>query len=167
MAISSCPLRPSPEDDCFIFRLDSYDISSPEARYRFHQWQPKSLRQIDVDQNRSSLRRLFLSQSFLSTEVDYGALSSVMFANLLFRLRNLTPSVANDPFVQAVRVSQPIPRNRRSEVLLVAGWGLIGLKCWATFWLVERYTMPFDPWWIVAPTIAAAAICTWIYWRRN
>jgi hypothetical protein len=51
--------------------------------------------------------------------------------------------------------------------LLMGGWFLIGIKCWGTFWAVNRYNMPINAWWIVAPTIAAAAVCTWIYRRRN
>jgi len=90
-----------------------------------------------------------------------------MFANLLFRLRNLSPRVAEDPFVREVTVTRPVPRSRRSELLLIIGWGLVGLKCWATFWAVKHYTMPVNAWWIVAPSLLAAAVCTWIYWRRN
>ena len=90
-----------------------------------------------------------------------------MFANFLLRLRNISPHLADHPFVREVRVTRPIRRNRRSEVLLIVGWLLIALKCWATFWMVAHYRMPFNSWWIVAPTLGAAAICTWIYWRRN
>lgn len=90
-----------------------------------------------------------------------------MFTNLLLRLRHLSPRAAEDPFVREVNVTRPVPRSRRSEWLLVIGWFLISLKCWATFWAVEHYAMPINAWWIVAPSLAAAAICTWIYWRRN
>ncbi len=89
-----------------------------------------------------------------------------MFANLLpFRRR---PSPASDRlFVQEVKVSRPLPRSRRSEVLIVVGWFLIALKTGLTFWLVERYQMPFNAWWIVLPTYVCAGLCTWVYWRRN
>jgi hypothetical protein len=90
-----------------------------------------------------------------------------MFANFLLRLRNLSPRAAEDPFVREIRIMRPVPRSRRSEMLLLVGWLLIALKTWGTFWIVQRYQMPFNPWWIVAPTLAAAAVCTWIYWRRN
>lgn len=91
----------------------------------------------------------------------------VMFANLLPFRRRQTPRT-NTAFVRDVAVKRPpIRRNRRSEVLLVVGWGLILCKCWGTFWVVERYQMPFNPWWIVLPTFVAAALCTWVYWRRN
>ena len=90
-----------------------------------------------------------------------------MFANLLLRLRSLSPHVAENPFVRDVKVTRPVPRNRRSELLILLGWGLIALKCWGTFWMVGHYHMPFNAWWIVAPSIVSAAVCTWIYWRRN
>lgn len=90
-----------------------------------------------------------------------------MFANLLLRLRNLPPRASEEAFVREVTVVRPIPRNRRSELLLVIGWFLIGIKCWVTFWAVDRYDMPINAWWIVAPTLVAAAVCTWIYRRRN
>jgi hypothetical protein len=66
-----------------------------------------------------------------------------------------------------VQARRHIGRNRRSERWIVLGWVLIGFKTWGTFWLVEHYDMPFNAWWIVLPTILAAAACTWIYWRRN
>ena len=90
-----------------------------------------------------------------------------MFANLLSAFKRPSPSESDGAFVQQVRVSRVVARSRRSEWLLVAGWILIALKCWATFWAVDHWAMPFNPWWIVAPTVLAAAACTWIYWRRN
>ncbi len=90
-----------------------------------------------------------------------------MFANLL-PFRN--PSDSDDherAFVKEVTVKRPVRRSRRSELLILVGWILIALKCWGTFWVVKHYQMPFNPWWIVLPTLAAAALCTWVYWRRN
>ena len=90
-----------------------------------------------------------------------------MFANLLpFRRRD--PSHSSDHvFVREVTVKRPVRRSRRSEFLIGFGWVLIGLKTWATFWMVDHYTMRFNPWWIVLPTFVAAALCTWVYLRRN
>lgn len=90
-----------------------------------------------------------------------------MFANLL-PFRSPQDREANErAFIREVTVKRRLRRNRRSEVLLVAGWGLILLKCAGTFWLVDHYRMPFNPWWVVGPTLAAAALCTWVYLRRN
>ena len=90
-----------------------------------------------------------------------------MFANLLpFRRRDDGHS-SDLAFVREVTVKRPVRRSRRSELLIGFGWALIGLKTWATFWVVGHYSMPFNPWWIVLPTFAAAALCTWVYLRRN
>mgnify|MGYP003651441771 FL=1 len=89
-----------------------------------------------------------------------------MFANLLPFRRRPTPS-PELAFVRDVNVNRSVGRNSRSEFWIVLGWVLIGLKTWGTFWLVERYAMPFNAWWIVLPTYLCAAVCTWIYWRRN
>lgn len=90
-----------------------------------------------------------------------------MFHHLTSAFRSPSPQDANGAFVADVQVKRIEPRSRRAERLLLVGWLLIALKCWATFWVVHHYAMPFNPWWIVAPTVAAAAACTWIYVRRN
>jgi hypothetical protein len=90
-----------------------------------------------------------------------------MFANLLPFRRRQTPR-HDTAFVRDVSVKRrPIGRNRRSERLLAVGWVLILLKCWGTIWAVDHYAMPINAWWIVFPTLVAAALCTWMYWRRN
>jgi hypothetical protein len=90
-----------------------------------------------------------------------------MFANLLHHLLRRGSHEYDRAFVQEVRVHHRPPRSRRSEALLIACWLLIALKTWAMFWMVDHFRMPFDAWWIVAPTLLAAAICTWIYLRRE
>lgn len=90
-----------------------------------------------------------------------------MFANLLQLLNRQLTSNGDDAFVREVRVHHRVSRNRRSEQLLLWGWILIGVKSVAMFWLVDRYAMPFNAWWIVAPTLIAAAVCTWVYLKRN
>ncbi|MCF3651018.1 hypothetical protein [Synoicihabitans lomoniglobus] len=90
-----------------------------------------------------------------------------MFANFLPFLRRSPPPDSESAFVREVTVTRHEPRSRRSEMLLLGGWILIALKCVGTFWMVRHYAMPFNPWWIVLPTLAAAVLCTWVYWRRN
>ncbi len=90
-----------------------------------------------------------------------------MFHNLISALRSSTPGESNGAFVTDVRVKRPVGRSRRAERLLGWCWALIALKCVATFWVVRHYAMPFNPWWVVAPTLLAGAACTWIYLRRN
>lgn len=91
-----------------------------------------------------------------------------MLANLLhFLTRRRAAEDYDQAFVKGVEVRRPRgPRSRRSERVLVVGWILIGVKCWASWWLIRRYGMPVDPWWIVAPTLMAAGVCTWLYLRR-
>ena len=90
-----------------------------------------------------------------------------MFSNLLQLFHRRLPAEYDRAFVKEVRVRRRVPRSRRSELLLAFCWLLIAVKSWAMFWLVDRYTMPFDAWWIVGPTLLAAIVCTWIYLRRE
>jgi hypothetical protein len=90
-----------------------------------------------------------------------------MFANLLQWIQRRAAPDYEQAFVAEVRVHRRTPRNRRSELLLAVGWALVIIKCWAMFWLVSHYTMPFNAWWIVGPTVLSAAVCTWIYVRRE
>lgn len=90
-----------------------------------------------------------------------------MFSALLQLIHRWSPRDYERAFVREVRVRHREPRSRRSERLLAAGWLLIAIKTWAMFWLASRYALPFDPWWIVGPTLFAAAACTWIYLRRD
>lgn len=90
-----------------------------------------------------------------------------MFANLLRLISRQSPGAYNQAFVDEVRVRHPRRRRPLFELLLVVGWTLMGIKCWATFWAIERYQVPFNGWWIAGPSLAAAAVCTWIYWRRE
>lgn len=90
-----------------------------------------------------------------------------MFANLLRLISRQPPAAYNHAFVEEVRVRQPRVRRRRTEAWLVLGGGLMAVKCWATFWLIQRYQIPLNGWWIAAPSLAAAAVCCWIYLRRD
>ncbi|MCC5023998.1 MAG: hypothetical protein J6386_14965 [Candidatus Synoicihabitans palmerolidicus] len=90
-----------------------------------------------------------------------------MFANFLPFRRSDRAREHDLAFVREVTVKRPVRRSRRSEGLLIIGWALIAGKTWGTFELVEKYGMPFNPWWIVLPTLAATLLCTWVYLRRN
>lgn len=91
-----------------------------------------------------------------------------MLANLLhFFHRRRAAEEYDNAFVRSVEVRPPRgPRNRKSERVLVAGWILIALKCVAVAWSIRAYAIPVNPWWIIAPTLLAAGVCTWIYIRR-
>jgi hypothetical protein len=43
-------------------------------------------------------------------------------------------------------------------------WGLIAAKSLLVVWLVQRYHMPFDPLWVIGPTVAFATLATGLYY---
>ncbi len=59
-----------------------------------------------------------------------------------------------------------LPRNKRSERFILAGWVLVALKCWGVVWLVRHYHLPVGAWWINVPSLAAAVLVTMVYVRR-
>ena len=57
---------------------------------------------------------------------------------------------------------------RRVETLIYFCWGLIVLKCFLVVWAVNRYAMPFNPLWVIAPTVIFAFLATSLYyWLRD
>lgn len=81
--------------------------------------------------------------------------------------RNVNADLANQAFVEKVRSGYPREsRSRRSELVLIGGWGLIIIKCLVVWWLIRVYAVPIHPGWVIFPTIGAAMVCTWLYWRR-
>ncbi len=71
--------------------------------------------------------------------------------------------------MQSLRVTHPRePRSRRSERVLIIGWVLILLKSAAIWWTCHTYPeVRVNPWWVIAPTLAFASLCTLLYWRRD
>ncbi len=66
--------------------------------------------------------------------------------------------------------SRSTPRRRRTRLadrLLLIGCALILAKCAGTFWLIDYYDVPFNGWWIAAPSLAAALACSCIYLYRR
>ncbi|MBL9205602.1 MAG: hypothetical protein JNN01_10990 [Opitutaceae bacterium] len=92
-----------------------------------------------------------------------------MFANLLHLITGSSPASPeyNRAFVQDVAVQSVEPRSRRVERALILGWVLIIMKCVLIAWAISHYRIPIHATWIVAPTLAMAAICTVIYVRRR
>lgn len=70
-------------------------------------------------------------------------------------------------FVRGVRIEGRTPRNRRVERFIAAGWIVILAKSAAVFWLFARYSVPVNPLWVVAPTVAFAALATAVYLLRD
>lgn len=75
----------------------------------------------------------------------------------------------NHLFVEDVRTAHPRePRSRRSERVLLLGWVLIAAKSAGTWWICHAYPeVPVNPWWIIAPTLLFASLCTLVYYFRD
>lgn len=70
-------------------------------------------------------------------------------------------------FVRHVAVKRRIGRNPLVERLILAGWLLIVLKCFAVIWIIDRWAVPFHPYWLIVPTILFAGLCTAVYYWRD
>ncbi len=90
-----------------------------------------------------------------------------MFANLFHLISRRMQPGYDRRFVQGVAVREKTPRNRRVERLIWICWGLIGVKSVVVVWAVRHYAIPFSPLWVIAPTVAFAALCTAVYYWRN
>jgi len=57
---------------------------------------------------------------------------------------------------------------RRVETLIYFCWGLIVLKSFVVVWAVNHYAMPFNPLWVIGPTVTFAFLATSLYyWLRD
>jgi hypothetical protein len=90
-----------------------------------------------------------------------------MFADLI-RLINRRPPIDYEKgFVREVSVSDRQPRNRKVERVLAICWLVIIAKSFAVLWLFNRYHVPVNPLWVIAPTVVFAALCTAVYLLRD
>ena len=61
-----------------------------------------------------------------------------------------------------------VRHRRRIETLIYVCWGLIVLKSFVVVWAVNHYAMPFNPLWVIAPTVCFAFLATSLYyWLRD
>jgi membrane protein YdbS with pleckstrin-like domain len=90
-----------------------------------------------------------------------------MLADLIRLINRRPPADYERGFVREVSVHQKAPRNRRVERLLAICWVLILLKSFAVVWLFDRYYVPVNPLWVIAPTVVFAALCTVVYLLRD
>jgi hypothetical protein len=89
-----------------------------------------------------------------------------VFPNFLQLIsRRAAPEYEQD-FLHEVRPVRKRVRNPRVERLLALAWVLIALKSALVIWAVERYHIPFNPLWVIVPTVAFAGLCTLVYCRR-
>ena len=90
-----------------------------------------------------------------------------MFADFLRLIHRRPTPEYERRFVREVSVSARAPRNRRVERFIGVCWVIILLKSAAVLWLFDRYHVPVNPLWVIAPTILFAALCTIIYLLRD
>ena len=57
-----------------------------------------------------------------------------------------------------------LQHRRRIETLIYIGWGLIVIKAFVVVWAVDRFAMPFNPLWVIAPTLTFAFLATAAYY---
>ena len=70
-------------------------------------------------------------------------------------------------FVEEVTIEETVVRNRRMERLIGIFWVVIVAKCFLIWWVIEHFRIPFSPWWVIAPTLIFAAVCTAVYYWRD
>jgi membrane protein YdbS with pleckstrin-like domain len=90
-----------------------------------------------------------------------------MFANFLHLVSRRRSRNYEHEFIREVRVATKPRRSRRLERLIVIGWVLIAVKSVAVVWAVDHYHVPFNPFWVIGPTVAFAALCTAVYFLRS
>lgn len=49
---------------------------------------------------------------------------------------------------------------RRVRWLMATAWLLIVVKCFAVWWAVGHWHMPFHPMWVIGPTLIFAGLAT-------
>ncbi len=90
-----------------------------------------------------------------------------MFTTLAWLTLPRTPARYERAFVRAVTAREPLARNAWTERFILAGWLAIVVKCLLVIWIIDRWAVPFHPYWINGPTIAMGALVTSIYLRRD
>jgi membrane protein YdbS with pleckstrin-like domain len=90
-----------------------------------------------------------------------------MFADFIRLISRRPPVDYERGFVRGVKVGEKAPRNRRVERLIAICWVVILVKSFAVLWLFDRYHVPVNPLWVIAPTIVFAALCTVVYLLRD
>ncbi|HEY1791936.1 MAG TPA: hypothetical protein VGG34_03400 [Opitutaceae bacterium] len=90
-----------------------------------------------------------------------------MFADLV-RLINGRPSDDYErSFVREVRVTTRSPRDPKTERLILICWAIIVVKSFLVIWIFDRYHVPFNALWVIAPTVIFAALVTVVYMLRD
>jgi hypothetical protein len=90
-----------------------------------------------------------------------------MFVDLVRLINRRASADYERGFVREVKARARTPRNPRVERLFAVCWGLILVKCVAVVWVFDRYHVPVNALWVIAPTIVFATLCTAVYLLRD
>jgi hypothetical protein len=90
-----------------------------------------------------------------------------MFADLVRLINRRTSADYERGFVRDVRVRRKAPRNPKVERLFAICWVVILIKSFVVIWLFDRYHVPVNALWVIAPTIVFAALCSAVYLLRD
>ena len=90
-----------------------------------------------------------------------------MLANLLQLLGRTPDSDYEQAFVKDIAVREKLPRDPRTERIIVWCWVLIGFKSALIWWACKHHAVPMHPLWIIAPTLVFALLCTAIYFSKR
>lgn len=90
-----------------------------------------------------------------------------MFADLVRLINRRPPFDYEKGFVREVRIRGRTPRNLRVERTIEVCWAVIVVKSVVVVWLFDRYHVPVNPLWVIAPTVVFAGLCTLVYLLRD
>ena len=54
-------------------------------------------------------------------------------------------------------------RRRRVRNVILACWAVILVKSVTVVWVVGHYHLPFNPMWVIGPTVTFAALATFVF----
>ena len=91
-----------------------------------------------------------------------------MFANLLQLISGRPPpEVAQNAFIESVRVSRGEPRDAKVERVIFVCWILIAVKHVLIIWVCNHYPVPYHQLWINFPTWLLGALATGVFYAGS
>ncbi len=93
-------------------------------------------------------------------------MSAIKFHSKVLHL--VFPNVPAEAVPAVLESNEVIVRRRRVENIIRICWGIILLKSAGVVWLVHHYSLPFNPLWVIGPTVAFALLATalYLYWKE-
>ena len=56
---------------------------------------------------------------------------------------------------------------RRLRWFMAVAWLAIAAKCWLVWWAAHRWSLAFNPLWVIAPTLGFATLVTAVWLRHR